>query len=81
MPCHFKCNIVHALALDLDLAKLTCAVLYSTHVAREVAWHLSATVVHPENAIINIISILCTNLYFALFTPYNPWIVKVNSEL
>ena len=32
--------IVHALAL----AKLTCAVLYSTRVAREVAWHLSATV-------------------------------------
>ena len=42
MPLHVQraYYIVHALAL----AKLTCAVLYSTIVARKVAWHLSAKV-------------------------------------
>ena len=42
MPLHVQhaYYIVHALAL----AKLTCAVLYSTCVAREVAWYLLATV-------------------------------------
>ena len=46
--------IVHALAL----AKLICAVLYSTRIAYKVAWHLSATVFSGSPAYIYLFIVL-----------------------
>ena len=54
---HVQCAyyIVHALAL----AKLICAVLYSTRIACEVAWHLSATVFSGSPAFCIYLFIYC----------------------